>query len=102
MAEQFTDANVRHVAKLARLHLDDQQIRLYRDQLATVLEHVQKLGELDLDGVEPLSHPIDLTNNLADDVVQPSMPIDDAMRNAPQVEGPFIAVPKVLADSGGG
>jgi len=89
---------VRHVAKLARLQLNDQQLELYRNQLATVLEHIDKLSELDVTNVEPMAHPTDFSNRLADDVVGPTMPIDDLLRNAPETEDRFLAVPKVLAD----
>ena len=101
MPEPLSERDVRHIAKLARLHLTDEQVERYRTQLSAVLEHVQKLAELELEGVEPLSHPIDLTNRLADDSPEPSLRAEVAMENAPQVEGSYIAVPKVLGDAGG-
>ncbi len=91
---------VRHVAKLARLRLTDSQLELYRNQLAAVLDHIAKLNELDVTGVEPMVHPTEITNRLGDDLPEPSMPIDQLLRNAPAVEGSYLAVPKVLADEG--
>lgn len=102
MVERLTEKEVRHIAKLARLHLTDEQVEMYRAQLSQVLEHVNKLAELDLEDVEPLSHPNELTNRLADDSPRESFALEVALKNAPQTEGPYIAVPKVLGDSGGG
>lgn len=101
MADRLTKTDVLHVAKLARLQLTDEQAERYQGQLTTVLEHFAKLGELDVDGVEPMAHPIGLVNRLDDDHAQPSMPTESVLGNAPAVEGDFIAVPKVLDDSGG-
>lgn len=99
MSERLSESQVRHIAKLARLRLSDAQVELYRTQLSAVLEHVNKLAELDLDDVEPLSHPIALTNRFGDDSPQPSLPMEVALGNAPQVEGSYIAVPKVLGET---
>ena len=87
---------VRHVAKLARLRLNDEQIERYRAQLAAVLDHIAKLNELDVTDVEPMAHPTDLTNRIEDDVPMNAIPIDDLLRNAPAVEDHFLGVPKVL------
>lgn len=89
---------VRHVARLARLQLDEAQLEQYRTQLSAILDHIEKLSELDVTGVEPLAHPTNIANRLDDDEVAPPMPLDDLLRNAPSVEGRFLAVPKVLAD----
>jgi aspartyl-tRNA(Asn)/glutamyl-tRNA(Gln) amidotransferase subunit C len=101
MAVRLTLDEVRHVAKLARLRLNEAQIEQYRAQLATVLDHVARLQAVDVEGIEPMSHPLPLTNRLADDVVEPSMPVVDLLRNAPAVEGSYLAVPKVLGDGEG-
>jgi aspartyl-tRNA(Asn)/glutamyl-tRNA(Gln) amidotransferase subunit C len=66
-----------------------------------VLEHVGKLSRLDLEEVEPLAHPLDLVNRLAEDEVGPALDPEQVLMNAPQREGPFFAVPKVLDDGGG-
>jgi aspartyl-tRNA(Asn)/glutamyl-tRNA(Gln) amidotransferase subunit C len=98
MAATLTVDEVRHVARLARLRLDESQVERYRTQLATVLDYVAKLQELDVEAVEPLAHPLPLANRLAADDVEPSMPLESVLRNAPATEGPFLAVPKVLGD----
>jgi len=101
MTDRLTRSDVERVAELARLRLSEEQIEQYQLQLSTVLEHFATLSELELDDVEPLAHPIDLVNRLGRDKPQPSLPTDEVLRNAPAVEGPFFAVPKVLEDSGG-
>jgi len=101
MPEPLSTQQVRHVAKLARLRLSDEQLELYRGQLSSVLEHIAKLSELDVAGIEPMAHPTEMTNRLDEDEVSPPMPIEDLLRNAPAVEDRYLAVPKVLADAGG-
>lgn len=96
--EPLTLEEVRHVAKLARLRLGDSQLETYRAQLGSILDYIAKLNELDVAGVEPMAHPMDLVNRLDEDEVLPSMPTEDLLRNAPAVEDRYLAVPKVLAD----
>ncbi len=91
---------VRHVARLARLRLSDQELQLYRGQLSSVLDHIAKIRELDVEGVEPMAHPSDLTNRLDDDVVDEAMPRDVLLALAPEVEDSFLSVPKVLDGEG--
>ena len=87
---------IRHVARLARLRLSDQELELYRTQLSSNLDHIAKIGELNVDGVEPMAHPSDLTNRLDDDVVEEALPRDVLLALAPEVEDSFLSVPKVL------
>ncbi len=100
MPEPLGIDEVRHVAKLARLRLDDEQLARYRSQLADVLDYVAKLNELDVEGVEPMAHPSDVSNRLAEDEVAPPMPVEALLANAPATEDHFLAVPKVLDDAG--
>jgi aspartyl-tRNA(Asn)/glutamyl-tRNA(Gln) amidotransferase subunit C len=99
MPEPLSMDEVRHVAKLARLRVDDAQLERYGAQLSAVLDHVAMLGRLDLAAVEPMAHPLDVTNRLDEDEVAPPMAIDDLLRNAPAAEARFLAVPKVLGDT---
>lgn len=104
MPDPLTMDEVRHVAKLARLSLSEAQLESYRTQLSAVLDHVAMLGRLDLEGVEPMTRPTPpdhamSVNRLDDDTVEPSMPIEMLLHNAPQgaiVADRYIAVPKVL------
>ncbi len=91
---------VRHVARLARLRLSDQELQLYSVQLSSVLDHIAKIRELDVEGVQPMAHPSDLTNRLDDDVVDEAMPRDALLALAPEVEDSFLSVPKVLDGEG--
>jgi aspartyl/glutamyl-tRNA(Asn/Gln) amidotransferase C subunit len=102
MPAQLTLEEVRHVARLARLHLDDEQLEAYRVQLATIIEHFDTIAALDVTGIEPMAHPSDLVNRLGDDVPSPPMPIEQLLANAPDAEPPYLAVPKVLAHDSGG
>ena len=101
MADRLTLDEVRRVALLARLSLSDEELELYRTQLASILDHIARLEHVDVEDVEPLAHPHDLTNRLEADEVAPSMPRDRVLEIAPAVEESFLAVPKVL-DHGGG
>jgi aspartyl-tRNA(Asn)/glutamyl-tRNA(Gln) amidotransferase subunit C len=100
MSKRLSLDEVRHVAKLARLRLTDEQLELYRDQLSTVLDHIGKLNELDVDGVEPMAHPSDLTNRLDPDEPVASFTVEQVLNMGPAIEDHFLAVPKVLADEG--
>lgn len=94
--EHLNEAQVRKVARLSRLALDDEAIHVYAEQLSSVLEHIARLNSLDVDGVEPMAHPLELNNRLAADEPTEGMPVEILLANAPVTEGPFIAVPKVL------
>jgi aspartyl-tRNA(Asn)/glutamyl-tRNA(Gln) amidotransferase subunit C len=84
---------VLHVADLARLALTEEEIGRLGDQLGAILEAVGKVSKLDLSGVEPTSHPLELTNVWAADEPRPSLPLEDALANAPEREKSFFRVP---------
>jgi aspartyl-tRNA(Asn)/glutamyl-tRNA(Gln) amidotransferase subunit C len=84
---------VLHVARLARLALSDEEIDRLGAQLNAILEAVGKVSELDLADVEPTAHPLDLVNVWAEDEPQPSLPLEDALANAPDREAGFFRVP---------
>lgn len=94
-------STVRRVAHLSRLALTDDQIEAYRAQLADVLGHVERLRSLALEGVEPLTHPLDATNRMDADEVRPGLPNEALMSIAPDTAPPFIRVPKVLGGGAG-
>ena len=91
-----TDAQVRHVAKLARLAIPEDRVHAYAEQLAGILGYVGQIGEVDVEGVEPTAHAAHLVNVLRDDAVGPMLPVEDVLRNAPDSDPPFFKVPKVL------
>jgi aspartyl-tRNA(Asn)/glutamyl-tRNA(Gln) amidotransferase subunit C len=84
---------VLHVARLARLALTDEEVERLGAQLNAILEAVGKVSELDLEGVEPTAHPLDVVNVWAEDEPRPSLPVEDALGNAPDREGGFFKVP---------
>ena len=101
-AHPLTPKEVAHVAKLARLAVPTERIEALRGQLAGVLGHVAKLKAIDVEGVEPMTTPFDQVNRLDPDEPGPCLEIGDLLRNAPAVEGRYLAVPKVLAEDAGG
>jgi aspartyl-tRNA(Asn)/glutamyl-tRNA(Gln) amidotransferase subunit C len=81
---------VLHVAKLARLRLTDDEVERMAGELSKILEYVETMNELDLDGVEPTSHVVDLTNVLREDLPRPSLDRETALEQAPDAaEGGF-------------
>ena len=101
MPPTITESEVRHVAKLSRLKLDDEQIKFFTSQLAHVLGYIAKLNELNVEGVEPMAHPTALTNRFRDDEPGQPLPIDKVLANAPDADPPFFKVPKVLGEGSG-
>jgi len=89
----ITRDEVLHVARLARLALTEDEIAKFQEQLSAILEAVSKVDELDLSDVEPTAHPLDLSNVWAADEPQPSLPLEDALANAPDREDGYFRVP---------
>ena len=84
---------VLHVAKLARLRLTDEEVEKMSGELSTILEAIEQIGELDLDGVRPTSHVVDLENVLRPDEPRPSLPRERALANAPDASDDGFRVP---------
>jgi aspartyl-tRNA(Asn)/glutamyl-tRNA(Gln) amidotransferase subunit C len=84
---------VLHVARLARLALSEEEVAMFQEQLSEILEAVSKVAELDLEGVPPTSHPLDLANVWDEDEPRPCLSLDDALANAPERDGDFFTVP---------
>jgi len=91
----ITIKDVEHVAKLARLELTDSEKEMFTHQLGDVLAHVEKMNEVDTQGVEPMNHPIDFSNVTREDVKIYENTREELMQNAPDVEGDFFKVPKI-------
>jgi len=94
--EKITPADVRHVAKLARLALPEQKLQTLTQQLESILEYVAKIGEVDVSNVEPMAHALPITNVLREDIVQPGLELEQVLQNAPETDGRFFKVPKVI------
>ena len=87
---------VRHVAKLARLAVPDEKLQKYAGQLQSILGYVEKLAEVETAGVEPMAHALPLHNVLREDVATDALPLEKVLQNAPETDGPFFKVPKVI------
>ncbi len=82
-----------HVARLARLELREDEVERLGAQLNDILAAVSKVSELDLSDVPPTSHPLDVVNVWAADEPHASLPVEEALANAPEREGSFFKVP---------
>ena len=91
-----TSQQVRHIAKLARIGMDDAQIEALVPELNNILGWVEQLAEVNTDGVEPLTAVIDQKLRLRDDVVNDGNIRDKVLANAPDAQHGFFAVPKVI------
>jgi aspartyl-tRNA(Asn)/glutamyl-tRNA(Gln) amidotransferase subunit C len=89
---------VLHVAKLSRLRLSDEEVETMVGELSGILEHVDRIGNLDLEGVEPTSHVVALENVLRADEPWESLPRDDALASAPEPSEGAFRVPSPQAE----
>ena len=89
-------AIVRHIARLARLKMSDAEVGAMVPELNNILRWVEQLGEVDTDGVEPLTAVIDQKLRLRDDVINDGEVRDEVLLNAPDAQHGFFAVPKVI------
>jgi len=90
---------VLHVARLARLRLSEAEVETMTGELSGILEHVDRIGKLDLDGVEPTSHVVELENVLRADEPRPSLPREVALAPAPEPSGGAFRAPSPQADA---
>ena len=95
MATITTD-DVQHVATLARLDFNEEDIEQFTHQLARILDYIGKLNELDTTDVPPTSHPLPLRNVVKEDVAKSSYDRDTILDGAPSVEEGYFEVPKVI------
>ncbi len=84
MAPMIDREQVDHVARLARLELSDAEAQRMAEELSKVLDHIEAIRELELEGVEPTSHVVDIVNALREDVPVPSLSIEAALASAPE------------------
>jgi aspartyl-tRNA(Asn)/glutamyl-tRNA(Gln) amidotransferase subunit C len=89
---------VLHVAKLARLGLTDEEVETMAGELSGILEHVDRIAALDLDGVEPTSHVVELENVWREDVPRECLPREVALRQAPDPHDGSFRVPSPQAE----
>lgn len=91
----ITTQEVKHVAKLARLELTQEETEKYSKQLGEILKYVEQMNEVDTTGIEPMPHAIPVYNVMRDDVVKYEQTKEEMLQNAPFEEDGFFRVPKI-------
>lgn len=92
----ITIADVEHVALLGRLELSDEEKKMYAEQLSAILEYARKLEDLDTGNVPPTAHVLPLKNVFREDRVGEHMDLEKTMQNAPEREGNYFKVPRLV------
>lgn len=92
----ITQKDVKHIARLSRLYLSDEETTTFGGQLNSILEYVEQLNSLNINNAEPTAHVIPLNNVMRDDIQKPSLPIEEALKNAPDAMENFYRVPKII------
>jgi aspartyl-tRNA(Asn)/glutamyl-tRNA(Gln) amidotransferase subunit C len=90
--------DIRYVAKLARIALTDEEVERFGQQLGELLGHVNALGELDTASVPATAQVIESRNVMRDDDVRPCLDRERVLSQAPQRQGPFFRVPRIIAE----
>jgi aspartyl-tRNA(Asn)/glutamyl-tRNA(Gln) amidotransferase subunit C len=90
--------DIRYVAKLARIALTDEEARLYESQLGDLLEHVKMLERLDVADIPATAQVVESRNVMRDDEVRPPLDREALLREAPQRQGPFVRVPRIIPE----
>ena len=97
---RITADEVRELAMLARLRLSDQEVAAMTDNLGAILEYVDALRALDTAAVEPMTHAVPFDCPTRADEAKPSLPLDDALANAPRRDGNLFQVPRIVPGPG--
>lgn len=93
---KITGAEVKHVARLARLKLSEEEVETFTGQMGAILAYIEKLNELDTDGIVPTAHAVPMENAFREDIERTSIGIEQALANAPERVDGFFRVPKVI------
>src|SRR5438105_15476189 len=99
MTQRISRDDVAHVARLARLHLEDEEVERFTEQLAAVLDHAADVAALDTAGVPPTAHPLPLANVFRPDEPRPGVRRDEVLAQAPAAEQGMFKVPKILGEA---
>ena len=94
--KKITKKEVLKIASLAKLSMSKGEIEMYTNQMNDILAYMDQLNELDTDDIEPLSHVLDLTNVTRADEEKLSLDREDVLKNAPETDGEYFIVPKVI------
>jgi aspartyl-tRNA(Asn)/glutamyl-tRNA(Gln) amidotransferase subunit C len=90
------EIDIKYVAHLARLHLNPDEEKKLGAQLGNILGYIEKLNQLDVSGVEPTAHAVPMANVTRPDEIRPSLPHEEALRNAPAQANGLFMVPKIV------
>lgn len=93
---KISEDEVKHIVRLARLKLSDEELPAYSGQLNAIIGYVEQLNTLDTTLIEPTSHVLPITNVMRDDLIAQSLSNEDALKNAPDAAGKFYRVPKII------
>lgn len=96
MANVVSDETIEYVGILAKLELSDEDKENAKKDMASMLDYIDKLGELDTEGIEPMSHIFPVQNVMREDVVTNGDGSDDTLKNAPESNGEAFIVPKTV------
>ena len=94
--QHLSKKEVEHIAWLAHIELSDKEKILFTEQFNEILDYFKKIDEVDTEGVEPTYHVLDLKNVSRTDETTPSLPIEEALRNAPKKEKKFVKAPRIV------
>lgn len=93
--KKLTARDTKHVADLAKISLTEAETAKFTAQLNDILAYFAKLDEIDTEGIDPTYHALPLTNVFREDVVEPSLPVEEALENAPDAKDGFIKAPRI-------
>jgi aspartyl-tRNA(Asn)/glutamyl-tRNA(Gln) amidotransferase subunit C len=94
--QHLSKKEVEHIAWLAHIELSDKEKTLFTEQFNEILDYFKKIDTVDTQGVEPTYHVLDLKNVSRTDNTTPSLPIEEALRNAPKKDKKFIKAPRIV------
>ncbi|MDD4956710.1 MAG: Asp-tRNA(Asn)/Glu-tRNA(Gln) amidotransferase subunit GatC [Candidatus Omnitrophica bacterium] len=97
---KITADDVRYVAQLGRLSLDENEVSCFQGDLSRILGYIEQLNEVDVNNVNPTTHVLpSMKNVFREDEERPSIPVSQALQNAPDRKGSFFRVPRVIKES---
>ena len=94
--QHLSKKDVEHIAWLAHIELSEEEKALFTEQFNEILDYFKKIDEVDTEGVKPTYHVLNLENAFRKDKTTPSLPVEEALRNAPKKERKFIKAPRIV------
>jgi aspartyl-tRNA(Asn)/glutamyl-tRNA(Gln) amidotransferase subunit C len=95
---KITLQDVEKIARLARLEISDAEKEVFAKQLSSILTHVDTLRQYDTNGIEPTATVLGQVNVFRDDTIRPSLPVEQALANAPEREADGFSVPRIIEE----